>query len=98
MLAAELGSVRITWGAGMLKRCRGHREQQRLGTVRAQQRLSVEVQPSCSRDPSVGDASAWMTTKNSSSGGAEPAGAEKTSCVCCRGRSWRTDPSPSGKP
>lgn len=54
VLAAELGSVNVTQVVLVLKVRRGHGEQLRLGVAgteslkRAQERLFVKVQPSCS--------------------------------------------------
>lgn len=44
-LAAELGNVRVTQVVLVLRVQRGHGEQLSLGTVRAQERLLVKVQP-----------------------------------------------------
>jgi hypothetical protein len=59
VLAAKLGSVKATQVVLVLKACRGHTQQLRLGTVKkACERLLVKVQPSYSGRPqSFGDAS-----------------------------------------
>ena len=85
-VAAELGSVRLTWVVLVLMVWSGHRERVRLSVAgleslkKAQERLLVEVQPSCSKSPQHFWRFHGMASKNTSSSRVEPARTPKTVC------------------
>lgn len=101
MLAAMLGRVRVTWAILSLKARRGQRGRGKelwLGIVYAVspgapgEAVSESAFQLQQRPPALGRSQFPGLTTKKSSHGVKPAGAWRTSSVCCRGRGQRPDP------